>query len=724
MLFNTFIGCIIFLITNISLLYTSHLLIRRFLPNAPASVRLVAIGTLFYAFIILIFQALSPFHAISKTWITISCLILALVSQFIWGSYRNLKADIEPIQSWIRDGLTSRWAVLLIICGFVVLLSLSRALLMPPLAWDSLTYHLTFAALWIKKGSLLLFKAPDQIINCAHFPMNGEIFASWLLLPFHNDLLVNSMNFPITLLGGISCYAIARELGLTRKEASFAPALLCFAPVIYVQTTTAYVDNAVFAFCSASVLFTIRYLRRGYLQDALFALATSGILLGVKYNAIPIVGLILITIIIKMISHARQSGFFKKLSLILLGLLILCMLGGRQYILNTIEAGNPLYPLSVKVLQKEIFEGWGKLEQLEEWIADDNKKSGWDAFSLWEKEYKNFCYTSLTAGPKFLFFLILALSSLFTRPREVSRMVWYFLAIIWIVPFVLYCADTSANVAKGAYWSDGNTRYLSPIIALFTIQGLVVITKIGNYFKKIDFLLMVLVAWDLLYIGKTHLWEVAVLYPFMVLMIPLIIIIFNLVSKRLKFFAPQEGTYLTTTGLSRLDGNITKKWITYALVFIFLVTGLHFLQSYRDNTRYLYYRGHTDFQDFPRILVNAWEFLDQPDGKKTIAMTMDWEPPGDNWFFYPLLGRWLQNDIVYISTKHKWEIPTWLDRGLLRGNDFSIWLNNVRRKEVDYILVVKPWPVELRWMQRYLDEFQLVFSDTRCKIFKYTGKGT
>ena len=157
MLFNTFVGCATFLITNSSLLYTSHLLIRRFLPNVPASVRLVSTGILFSSFIILIFQILSPFHAISKSWVTLSCLLLALVTHFTWGKLRNIRAEIEPIKSWIRDGLSSRWAALLVICGVAVLLSLSRALLMPPLAWDCLTYHLTSAALWVKKGTLLLF---------------------------------------------------------------------------------------------------------------------------------------------------------------------------------------------------------------------------------------------------------------------------------------------------------------------------------------------------------------------------------------------------------------------------------------------------------------------------------------------------------------------------------------------------------------------------------------
>jgi hypothetical protein len=120
--------------------------------------------------------------------------------------------------------------------------------------------------------------------------------------------------------------------------------------------------------------------------------------------------------------------------------------------------------------------------------------------------------------------------------------------------------------------------------------------------------------------------------------------------------------------------------------------------------------------------VNGWEFLDQPDEKKTIAITMDWEPPGGKWLFYPLLGRWFQNDIVYVSAKYKWEVPTWLHRGMLRGNDFSIWLYNLKRKKVDYILVQTPWPIELNWMLKHPDEFQLMFFDKNFKIFKYTGE--
>jgi hypothetical protein len=575
--------------------------------------------------------------------------------------------------------------------------------------------------LWIKKGTLLLFKAPDQM-QYIHFPINGEIFASWLLLPFHNDLLVNTMNFPLTLLGGISCYAIARELGLTRKEASWAPALICFAPVIYIQITTEYVDNATFAFCSASALFALRYLRSGYLNDGLFALVGAGILLGIKYSGIPVVGLIFIALAIKTISLVKYSGFLKKAGLILLGLLILCTLGGRQYILNTIGSENPLYPLSLKIFHHEIFEGSSKLEQVNEWASEYEKEHEWDKFSWWEREFRKFYYLPLTAGPKFLLFMILAFVSLFTRPRETSKRIWYFLALLWIVPIVLHYTNTSADFAKKAYWIDTCTRFLSPYIALFTIQGLVVIKRISKHFKKIDLFLAAFVAWDLLHINKSHIWEVTVLHPFLVLMIPLVLILFKLAVMRLRSFLPQEETFLISTEFSILRGTITKRWVPYALCFISLVGGLCFLQSYRDNRRYIYYRSHLDYDYIPRTSVNGWEFLDQPDEKKTIAMTIGWSPPGHRWFFYPLLGRWLQNDIVYISAKYKWEVPTWFHRGLLRGDDFSIWLYNLRRKKVDYILVRTPWPIELRWMQRYQDKFQLIFSDKNCKIFKFTGE--
>lgn len=718
MLYNVILGCIVFLINNISLLYTSHLVTRRFFSNAPPSVRLVATGALFYALIILLFQALSPFHAITKIWVTISCLLIGLVARFLWGKQRDFNADIEPIRTWLSDGLKSRWAALIIICGFVLVLSFSRALLMPPLAWDCLTYHLTFAALWIKTGTLILFKAPDQIQGCAHLPINGELFAAWFLLPFHSDVIVNTMNFPITLLGGISCYSIGRELGLSRKEASFAPALICFAPVIYAQLTTQYVDNTVFAFCTAAVLFTLRYLRRGHLFDSFMALVTGGILLGTKYTGIPAFALIFIAVTIRTIGLPDYSKM-KKVAVIVLGILIVCCVGGRQYIHNTIEAGNPLYPFSLKVMQYEIFEGYPKLEEEKELIAERIKKEGLDKLSLWESEFIKFSYKSVTAGPKFLLLLILGCVAVFCKPPSVANRTWLFFSMMWVAPLGVNYLDSSADVARIGGWVESSTRYVSPFIALFTIQGLFVIQKIGRFWSRIDILLVVLVVWDLLHVRSYHSEEVAASYPFLIPLFFFGFILFIFIQEKTVKLSQKAADNIKS---SPWRDTIIGKEVAYVMALVVLVGALYLLQIYRDNTRYTYYQGHEDFHHLPRDYVAAWDFLDKEGVKKVIAMARGWQPESHEWFFYPLLGRHLQNDIVYVSAKYKWETPTWLDRGLLRGNDFSIWIANLKREKVDYILVVEPWPKELTWMGRHPDKFQLVFTSYKFRIFQYLGK--
>ena len=169
-----------------------------------------------------------------------------------------------------------------------------------------------------------------------------------------------------------------------------------------------------------------------------------------------------------------------------------------------------------------------------------------------------------------------------------------------------------------------------------------------------------------------------------------------------------------------------QKGIVTLVGVLILASGFYLLQNYRDNTRYDYYRYY-DYvpTNVIKTLSNGWEFLDQPDDdKKTIALAMNWRPPGHRWFFYPLLGRWLQNDIVYISAKYKWEVPAWLHKGILRGNDLSIWLSNIERNKVDYIFVMKPWPEPLKWMERNKNKFQLVFSQYDYKIYRYTDETT
>ncbi len=721
MIFNLMVGCGIFLITNLSLLYASHLVVRRFMRQCPAPARLAGTATIPYACIILLFQALSPFHAISRLWVTVACLVVAGLCHILWGRHRDFSADLEPLSIWLRDGIRSRWAVLMVMCGFVMLLSLSRALLMPPLAWDCLTYHLTSAALWIKSGTLLIFDAPDQL-QYTRFPINGELFAAWLMLPFHSDLLVNLMNFPLMLQGGIACYALARELGMRRGLAGFSTVFICFSPMIFELITTQYVDVGVFAFSCTAVLFALRYLKEGCASDGMLALIAAGIVLGIKFTGIPVVGLIVGAVAVKTVCLGRYRGIPRKLGIVLSGLLILVALGGRQYILNAVEARNPFYPLPVKIMDYKIFEGWSGIDEMNEWITAYEISSGKNKLSVWDRVYRKFCYFPATAGPKFLLFLTLALIAFFLRPLPISMGYWCFLYVMWIVPILVFFADSSMDFARKGYYIDGSTRFLSPFAAIFTIQGLSVISRLKNHSTAVDFFLVGMLGLDLFHANKIHLHEVEVLYPLIITLIAFGVLFYSLQRKRLGMRCLQEYNVPSSVMVSTHDYRRVKTWSAYVAGLCMFVILLYALQQFRDATRYKYFREHSDFGRLPQTTVNGWEFLDEPAQKKTIAMSMNWEVPGHNWFFYPLMGRHLQNQVVYVSAKHKWEVPPWLHRGMLRGDDREIWFSNLKRKEVDYVLVRTPWAPELKWMQSYQDRFQLVFDDTECKIFKYLGE--
>jgi len=701
-MFETIAGCAVLLVCNASLLYAAHLAVRRFYAAAPHAARLTAAGTVFYALIILIFQALSPAQAITRPGVTISSVAIALVFHLLWGKHRNIGAELEPVREWIGDGLASRWSALIIACGLVVLLSLSRALLMPPMSWDSLTYHLTFAAYWVQKGSLLRFIAPDQIIENACLPINGEIFSSWLMLPFHNDLLANTVNFPLTLLGGIACYAIARELGLSRTEAAFAPALVCFAPVIYAQITTAYVDNAVFAFCTAAVLFTLRYLRTGQFGDSLLALSAAGILIGIKYTGIPVAGLILLAIAATRPAPSCKAA--RRCGMLFVGLLLLALLGGRQYCINALDARNPLYPVPVKFFGRVIAEGSKQLEQVDAWAARYETRTGMDRLSFWEREYTKLQYLPRSAGPKFLLLLSIASLAPFIRPRQVPGRQWWFLLVSWVIPMLLFYGETSADYIRKAFWIEGSTRFLSPFIALFTIQGLLLIRTFSRNFDHAAFLFAALILWDLLHAHISQLREIESAYPLVTLLAGLMIIV---------------------PAAVRASGNRRRgmpRWIACLLLLTVLAGGFSALQRFRDTTRYRYFRQQYDYFQVPKIeeLASAWEFLDQPGSQKNIAVSVGWDPPGHIWFFYPLMGRRLQNQVLYVSAKYRHAVPAWFHQNMLRGDDAELWLSNLQHKNIDYVFVAEPWPKEVAWMEGNQDSFHIIFSDQHSRVYKYT----
>jgi hypothetical protein len=201
-------------------------------------------------------------------------------------------------------------------------------------------------------------------------------------------------------------------------------------------------------------------------------------------------------------------------------------------------------------------------------------------------------------------------------------------------------------------------------------------------------------------------------------------VLLGLVMKKSAVCRAQTGVpapphNFNVSGPGRMNFKVVGKLAVCAVAIFVLFGGIYGLQSYRNTSRFTYYSKQNDYNKTPvHTIAAAWSFFDNLDGK-TIAASMGWKAPGDQWFLYPLFGRQLQNDVVYVSAKYKEDEPTWRHRGLLRGEDFSIWQYNLKRENVDYVLLTRPWPIELGWMQQNEENFTLVKSDKHYQIFKY-----
>jgi hypothetical protein len=298
---------------------------------------------------------------------------------------------------------------------------------------------------------------------------------------------------------------------------------------------------------------------------------------------------------------------------------------------------------------------------------------------------------------------------------------WFFIAAIWILPIISYFTEGSTGVARGGPWADGSGRYLITSIALLTIQGLATIYQFRSFFKKITFFLAAFILLDFFHINSGHLWEVEVVYP---LVIILSIAGMAFTEALPRFFRRLMSARMVSVqaGEEGSAGIFASRWPSAALYLLLLVIALSLLQGYRDQTRYAYYRRHADLHNIPRQFVSGWEFLDKVDENKVIAFSRGDAQPNHEWFFYPLLGSRLQNDVVYLSALYKWDVPTWVDGGMLRGKDQEVWLYNLKKHKVEYVFLQEPWPVEMSWIMSREDDFELIYTDRYCRIYKYTGQ--
>ncbi|MEI8348660.1 MAG: hypothetical protein WCI77_00765 [Candidatus Omnitrophota bacterium] len=676
---------LIFIVMIFCPLYVAYLFVRRFHPGLKFCERWAAAGIVAVCLAVIIFNITAYIHFFNRYLVAGICLFFAFFGHLFWRKHANFLSEKATIKSWQEEMMRSRWCILFfMICGSL-LVSLLRSLTLPPLSWDSMLYHLYFAGTWVQnKGGGLLFE-PDVIKCVASFPHNGEIIAAWLMLPFHGDLMVNTMNFFFIGIGGLSIYALGKELNLSKSFSSLLTCSLCFSPMLYSYITTQYVDILVFTALINAILFFFRFLRTQKRIDVFFMYIALALAVGTKYSALPLTMLLCFLSSLSVLSGniALTRKIRRTISFIGVGLLVLIIVGGSQYFINWKETRNPFYPNKVSMGKHIIFPGSLYWEN----VAKDKEVTSLrdDFFSIIKLSIYPPDDLPRSAGLNFIFFGIIAFFSIF-RPAGNSKKIIWFLTLLWLLPVILMYTSNSANIILiRRFLPFDAARFLS---VSFALMAIVAILRLAIIKKKliVKVFLALFIVWDLHRINYQLPFSYKQLYFFPVILTLLAIFLW-LVFK-----------------FSRIIIRLTARCNVFMLFMSGLVAVTLFvsvLQKYRDITRVNSLSKCADLHDFPREFIKGWGWCDNPAQSQIIAFTTDFRSWDDRWFLYPLMGRRLQNKVIHVAADSE-GFGTFAER-----RNYLAWKENLKSSKVDLIFIQKPWPIELEWVSQNPQLFKL-----------------
>ncbi|MBM4037837.1 MAG: hypothetical protein FJ290_04920 [Planctomycetes bacterium] len=660
MFLDTLRGLALTVVANGALLYAAHLGARRWWPSAGAPARLAATGVLALTLALAIFYPLALTGLLTPQAATLAAIAIGVAAHFRRTSCGGFWADGHSVAGWARLLVRSRGALLLAGAGLLVVSAAYRAAVWPPLSYDSLTYHNFLAGSWAQAGGFVPFSVPPAMQGYVRIPFHFEALVAWTMLPFHGDFLINFVNFPILALGAVALYALCRELGLDVFASSLAVGLVCFSPAVFAYVCTQYNDILVMSLLIAAALFLVLHLRGGRWADATMVFLASGLAVGTKHTAIPPAALLCLVAIVAPLRGA--AGRWRRAAVSLaLCLAIVAVAGGCAYVRNWAELGNPLYPATVRLFGRDVFPQAPVITN----VTRECGRGSWRDDVAQLGRSISYAYGTepapLSWGPKLPVLLVLAIVALAWSGRSARRAELRWLALCWAVPALLIYLDPSDNtVAIRRFWPDAFARFLAPSVGLMAAGALV-----GASLLEAEWLrrtvrggLCVLLLYDLF--AMSILPDTPRVLVAVGIALPVLV----------------GGVSL----LRRLPSRVPMVVFT-AFELATAVAGVCLVARVRDHWRNHFLETRVELHPFPRHFAKGWAFCDEPRDPKTIVLA-SYEPNlGHHWFFYPLMGRRLQNRVVYVPGEER-------IRGATGGtwdedNEELAWLLWSRRRQPD-----------------------------------------
>ncbi len=267
-----------------------------------------------------------------------------------------------PVWRPPRPALRRRpWQWLLLVLAATALSwQLLVALVLPPYAYDGLSYHLTTVATWVQGESLDI--SPLSLC-CAYYPLNPELLFAWPVLLHGSDALVGTVQVLATVLAATAVAGLGRSAGVGRAGAAAGASLFVLTPAVLAQAPTPYVDVISAALVLSGLHGLVRFGITGRASGLAVPAACAGLLAGSKGTGLLWAVALVATAGVLSGLHVRRGRLSRAhAGLCLAGVLgAVAVLGSWWYVRNALDTGNPLYPFQIRAGGRTVWEGPARL---------------------------------------------------------------------------------------------------------------------------------------------------------------------------------------------------------------------------------------------------------------------------------------------------------------------------------------------------------------------------
>lgn len=338
------------------LVFASSYLITSLLDRKNSTLGLIYLFLIFFAQVVLTFEALSLFNAIKQNYVIGSNVLVLAISLFAWNkNSRPLwRLSCEDFKNKVINSfkLDKSLLVLFFAYSIFIISAIFLCLIMPITSGDAGSYHVSRSLFWLLQGSLNHFEIADIRNLC--LPINSEIIYAWIMLFIKKDLLLSCLSFFGYLLSMIALYNILGLGGFcTRKKLWVIFILSSFSSVL-VQASGTETDIIISGLVLSSIFLFWTALKNDektpipiFMASLAYALA-----IGTKTTSlfmIPGVGLLMIGLCFKFKKYKPLVNFIG------FGILNFIIFSSYNYILNFIHFGNFMGSENFMVVSKNYY---------------------------------------------------------------------------------------------------------------------------------------------------------------------------------------------------------------------------------------------------------------------------------------------------------------------------------------------------------------------------------